>query len=104
MRIYRTLLLILLLTPRAYASQSAYVTAYNDQGKMADGANTYWGALACAPSIPFGTKIEFEGLNGTFTCEDRYRAGLGFRFDIAMPGYTEEDCREITRVYNWRYA
>ena len=94
---------LLAIAPITHASQRAYVTAYNDQGIMADGTHTYWGALACPPSMPFRTKIEFVGIDGVFTCEDRYSANLGFRFDVAMPGYTEEDCREITGVYEWTY-
>jgi hypothetical protein len=60
-------------------------TAYCEQGLMASGGLTYWGAVAM--SEPFGSRwLVLSGpLAGqVFIAEDRY--GWGTQFDVAMPG------------------
>jgi len=67
------------------------VTAYSDQGAMADGNSTYWGACAVyPPQFPFGTVIALYNSDGSFsrqcTAEDTGGAiGYG-HIDLAMPG------------------
>src|SRR5436305_3282511 len=67
------------------------VTAYADQGAMADGNTTYWGACAVyPPQFPFGTVIALYNSDGSFnrhcTAEDTGGAiGYG-HIDLAMPG------------------
>jgi hypothetical protein len=60
-------------------------TSYCEQGRMANGEYTYWGAVAMAE--PFGSRwLVLSGpLAGrTFTVGDRY--SWGTQFDVAMPG------------------
>ena len=67
------------------------VTAYADQGTMADGHWTYWGACAVyTPQFPFGTVLALYNPDGSFsrqcTAEDTGGAvGYG-HIDLAMPG------------------
>jgi 3D (Asp-Asp-Asp) domain-containing protein len=73
------------------AMMTLKVTAYSDQGVMADGHWTYWGACAVyPPQFPFGTVIALYNSDGSFnrqcTAEDTGGAiGYG-HIDLAMPG------------------
>jgi 3D (Asp-Asp-Asp) domain-containing protein len=73
------------------AMMTLKVTAYSDQGAMADGHLTYWGACAVyPPQFPFGTVIALYNSDGSFnrqcTAEDTGGAiGYG-HIDLAMPG------------------
>ncbi len=76
------------------ASQEALVTAYSALDSchyancvMASGSRAYVGAVACPRSIPLFTQVIID--NVTYTCEDRYKKNLSYRFDIFM-GYGEE--------------
>lgn len=52
-----------------------------DPFTMANGNRVYWGAMACPPQYPFGTKIKINGV-GEFTCEDRGGKIKGNHFDM----------------------
>lgn len=70
------------------------VTAYCDDscGKspghpayavMANGERTHWGAIACPPEMPFGTRVWLGG--EWFTCKDRGGGIEGNRIDVWFP-------------------
>lgn len=77
-----------------------FVTCYNDIGNMADGVQTYFGAVACPAWLRLGTTVNIVGL-GNFTCHDRYSSTLSDRFDIAVPGASLDTCYSYTGVYEW---
>lgn len=59
-------------------------TAYSLKGKMANGQQVHYGAIAADPRIlPLGTKVLIEGL-GTFIVQDTGGAIKGNRIDIWM--------------------
>lgn len=88
------------LLPLHAASNEIYVTAYNDNGIMANGQRTYLGAIACPRWMRLGQFIIIHSL-GTFVCADRYASFLSDRFDISMPAATVRDCYAITGWYQW---
>ncbi len=53
---------------------TAFVTAYIDHGKMANGKFTHDGAAACSRKWKLGMKFVLDGK--TYTCEDRYNERL----------------------------
>lgn len=56
----------------------------NDKGITASGIKVAVNrTIACPPEIPFGVKIEIEGM-GTYVCEDRGGAIKGNKIDIYM--------------------
>lgn len=65
----------------ASCSKKANDPAY---GIMASRRETYWGAVACPPEMPFGTKVCLFGA-GCFICEDRGGAIKGNRLDVWLP-------------------
>src|SRR5579862_1575605 len=67
------------------------VTAYSQDGRMADGRWTYFGACAVASTqFPFGTIIDLYDQHGDFTLEciaEDTGKGIGNgRISLAMPG------------------
>ena len=67
----------------------------NDKGITASGIKVKENrTIACPPSLPFGVKLEIEGM-GIFTCEDRGGAIKGNHIDIYVP--TKEEAFQFGR-------
>lgn len=66
---------------------SAYTNRAEEQttGITANGEKTVEGrTIACPPALPFGTKVEIEGLGSNYVCTDRGSAIQGKRIDVFM--------------------
>lgn len=75
--------------------QSVSVTAYSDQGTMADGHQAHFGACAALTSqFPFGTEVQLFNANNPnqaqIQCvvEDTGSHVCQNTIDVAMPGHT----------------
>lgn len=64
--------------------QMVTISAYCDEGIMADGNWTAWGDAAGAYWLPIGSLVYVQGY-GTVVIQDRGQAGL-FTIDLSMPG------------------
>lgn len=82
------LLLPFLEVPAARADGAPWttmaITAFCDNGPMADGNWVHDGAIAAGWDIPFGSLVEIDGL-GVFVVEDRGSAILPGRIDVWLP-------------------
>lgn len=71
-----------------HRGQLADVTAYCDHGTMANGQQTYSGAVASlSRAIPFGTRVLIDGR--TYTVADRI--GHGSTWDVWLPSCAAAD-------------
>lgn len=80
------------------------LTAFCDNGYMADGSLVHNGAVAAGWDIPFGSLVEIDGL-GVFVVEDRGSAIVPGRLDVWMPScgsanYFGRQVRAV-RVQRW---
>lgn len=82
------LVAIPLLAPQPAEASSEYywynVSAYCVSGTMADGNQTYSGAVAASSGLAFGSLLEIKGM-GVYVVEDRGGAITWRHLDIWMP-------------------